>query len=66
MSKAIISIATSLIQVERIVDRIQKQALVPFANISVIVPDTCEAREIMEKTVSATSPLWTANSESSA
>lgn len=46
MSKAIISIATSLSQVERIVDRIQNQALVPLADISVIVPDTSEVHDV--------------------
>lgn len=46
MSKAIIAIAKNIAQVELIVDRLQTQAAVPVADISVLVPDTSEVRDI--------------------
>jgi len=46
MSKAIVAIAKNVAQVEVIVDRLQTQAAVPVADISVLVPDTGETRDI--------------------
>lgn len=46
MSKAIVSIAKNVGQVESIVDRLQTQAAIPVSDISVLVPDTSEARDI--------------------
>jgi uncharacterized membrane protein len=46
MSKAVIGIATTIGQVELIVDRLQTQASVPLDQISVVVPDTSEVADV--------------------
>ncbi len=45
MSKAIVAIAKTVGQVETIVDRLQNQASIAVSDISVLVPDTSEARD---------------------
>lgn len=46
MSKAIIGIADNVTQVEAIVGRLQSEAAVAVDNISVLVPDTGDTRDI--------------------
>lgn len=46
MSKAVVAIAKTVGQVELIVDRLQNEASIPVSDISVLVPDTSEVRDI--------------------
>ena len=46
MSKAVIGIAKSVGQVEVIVDRLEREASVPISDISVLVPDSSDVRDI--------------------
>ncbi len=46
MSKAIVAILNSRTQAELVIDRLQTQAAVPIANISVLVPDSSGVHDV--------------------
>jgi hypothetical protein len=56
MAKSIVGIAKSNLQVERTIDELQEDALLPVSEISVLIPESVDQREVGPEKATNRSP----------